>query len=95
MKILQIFLPVLTGFFLLGSPGFSQSQDNSNSKSIDLIWGVKIPMRDGIQLNATVFKPKGAGPLPVIFTLTPYSSDTYHNRAWYFSRNGYVFVLVD
>ncbi|MCX6224641.1 MAG: CocE/NonD family hydrolase [Bacteroidia bacterium] len=95
MKILRIFLPVLTGFFLLGSPGFSQSQDSSTSKSIDLIWGVKIPMRDGIQLNATVYKPKGAGPLPVIFTLTPYISDRYHNHAWYFSRNGYVFVLVD
>ncbi len=52
-------------------------------------------MRDGVRLNATVYRPKNAGRLPVIFTLTPYISDTYHNRAWFFSRNGYVFVLVD
>lgn len=65
-------------------------------KEIDFLWGVKIPMRDGIKLNATVYKPeKMEGPLPVIFTLTPYISDSYHPRAYYFSQNGYVFVLVD
>ncbi|MCG8434579.1 MAG: CocE/NonD family hydrolase [Gammaproteobacteria bacterium] len=63
---------------------------------VDLLWGEKIPMRDGIKLNATVYKPKDQKePLPVIFTLTPYISDSYHDRAFYFSQNGYVFVLVD
>jgi predicted acyl esterase len=65
-------------------------------KGVDLIWGVKIPMRDGVKLNATVFKPKNqTGPLPVIFTFTPYISDTYEDRAVYFAKNGYVFALVD
>ena len=27
--------------------------------------------------------------------MTPYISDTYHDRAMYFARNGYVFALVD
>jgi hypothetical protein len=31
----------------------------------------------------------------VIFTLTPYISDTYHARAAYFSSHGYAFALVD
>jgi uncharacterized protein len=52
-------------------------------------------MRDGVQLNATLFKPAGAGPLPAIFTLTPYISDTYYPRAAYFARHGYVYLLVD
>jgi hypothetical protein len=53
-------------------------------------------MRDGVQLNGTVYKPAAqGGPLPVIFTLTPYISDTYHQRAYYFAQHGYVFVLVD
>src|SRR6185295_5443832 len=34
-------------------------------------------------------------PLPVIFTLTPYIADSYHDRAMFFARNGYVFALVD
>ena len=63
---------------------------------IDLLWGVKIPLRDGVRLNATVFKPAGPDrPRPVIFTLTPYNSDTYYPRARYFAENGYVFALVD
>jgi putative CocE/NonD family hydrolase len=32
---------------------------------------------------------------PVIFTLTPYISDTYHARAAYFASHGYVFALAD
>src|SRR5436305_4004436 len=65
-------------------------------KDVDLIWGVKVPMRDGVKLNATVYKPHAqAEKLPVIFTFTPYISDSYHARAWYFAQNGYVFALVD
>jgi putative CocE/NonD family hydrolase len=63
---------------------------------IDLVWGVKIPMRDGITLNATVYKPKRLRDrAPVICTMTPYISDTYHDRAMYFARKGFVFALVD
>jgi hypothetical protein len=62
----------------------------------DMLWAVKVPLRDGVRLNATVFKPKPQPrPLPVIFTLTPYNSDTYYPRARYFAQNGYVYALVD
>jgi len=65
----------------------------------ELRWGVKIPMRDRVELNATLYLPKtpdGSAPkTPVIFTLTPYISDTYHDRAAYFASHGYAFALVD
>ena len=65
----------------------------------DLRWGVKIPMRDNVELNATLYLPKtpDGWPLktPVIFTLTPYISDTFHARGAYFASHGYVFALVD
>jgi putative CocE/NonD family hydrolase len=64
-------------------------------KNVDFMWGVRIPMRDGIRLNATVYKPKKTDAAPVIFTLTPYIGDTYHSRALYFAQNGYAFALVD
>ena len=64
-------------------------------KNVDFIWGVKIPMRDGIHLNATIYKPKSDQPVPAIFTLTPYIADSYHPRAAYFAQHGYVFALVD
>lgn len=62
-------------------------------------WGVKIPMRDKVELNATLYLPKtpdgSAAKTPVVFTLTPYISDSYHPRAAYFASHGYVFALVD
>jgi putative CocE/NonD family hydrolase len=65
-------------------------------KRVDIIWGAKIPMRDGVNLNATLYRPTDSKEaLPAVFTMTPYISDTYHERALYFARNGYVFALVD
>jgi len=65
----------------------------------ELRWGVKIPMRDKVELNATLYLPKTpeGSPIktPVIFTLTPYISDTYHERGAYFASHGYAFALVD
>jgi putative CocE/NonD family hydrolase len=63
---------------------------------VDILWGVKVPLRDGVKLNATIYKPAGQkDALPAVFTLTPYISDTYHDRAMYFARNGYVYTLAD
>ena len=66
------------------------------AQDVDITWGVKIPMRDGVTLNATVYRPHAQKEkLPVAFTFTPYISDSYHPRAWYFAQHGYVFALVD
>ncbi|HEY0553697.1 MAG TPA: CocE/NonD family hydrolase [Thermoanaerobaculia bacterium] len=66
------------------------------TQDVDLQWGVHIPLRDGVELVAEIYKPAGQKePLPVIFTLTPYIADSYQDRALYFARHGYVFALVD
>ena len=52
----------------------------------DMQWGVKIPMRDGVRLNATIFAAdEQKKPQPVIFTFTPYIGDSYTDRAVYFA----------
>ncbi len=58
-------------------------------------WGVKIPLRDGVKLNATVYMPPKREPAPCIFTLTPYISQSYHDRGMYFASHGYPFLTVD
>ena len=59
-------------------------------------WGVKIPMRDGVRLNATLYRPLDQKePVPCVFTLTPYISQSYHDRGMYFAAHGYVFATVD
>lgn len=74
-----------------------QSDEGTKStKPVDLTWAVKIPMPDGVRLNATLYRPHGQNvPLPVILELTPYISDGYHDRAYYFAQHGYVFAIVD
>lgn len=63
---------------------------------VDLHWGVKIPMRDGVQLQATVYTPRDQPkPAPCIFTLTPYIAQSYHDRGMYFAAHGYPFLTID
>jgi uncharacterized protein len=59
-------------------------------------WGVKIPLRDGVHLNATLYLPPDhLGATPAIVTLTPYIAQTYHDRGLYFAAHGYPFLIVD
>lgn len=59
-------------------------------------WGVKIPLRDGTLLNATLYTPRElAAPAPTIVTMTPYVAQTYHDRGMYFATHGYPFLTVD
>jgi uncharacterized protein len=81
------------------APSPSPKESTPATAEYDLRWGVKIPMRDKIELNATLYLSKTTGgqssKTPVIFTLTPYISDTYHARGAYFASHGYAFALVD
>lgn len=68
----------------------------SDVSAVQLKWGEKIAMRDGVRLNATLYLPQNqAQPAPCVFTLTPYVSDTYHDRGMYFASHGYLFAIVD
>ena len=97
----QRFLPAglvlaVLAFPLLAPTPAAAAQETKEPKGIDLIWGLKISMRDGVQLNATVYKPQEMRePLPVVFTLTPYVSDAHHSSAYRYAQQGYVSVLVD
>src|SRR4051812_37491789 len=74
----------------------SSEADGGNDAQIDFQWGVKIPLRDGVKLNATLYKPQGQkDALPCVFTLTPYIAQSYHERGVYFAAHGYVYLTVD
>lgn len=68
----------------------------ADAARVDFRWGVEIPMRDGVQLSATVYLPRdGELPASCVFTLTPYISQTYHERGVYFAARGTPFLTVD
>jgi putative CocE/NonD family hydrolase len=59
-----------------------------------------IPMRDGVKLHTTIFVPRGApGPLPIIFTRTPYgithAAGTLRGYYRALVSDGYVFAFQD
>ena len=64
-------------------------------QEVELAWGVRIPMRDGVELAATIVRPKSGTPCPAVFALTPYIADSFHGRAQFFARHGYAFAAVD
>src|SRR5688572_32701043 len=81
------------------APSTSPTATPPPAADYELRWAAKIPMRDKVELNATLYLPKtpegSASKTPAIFTLTPYISDSYHARAAYFAARGYAFALVD
>lgn len=69
---------------------------SAKATPVDLTWGVRIPMRDGVELQATLYRPQGQQQgLPCVATLTPYIAQSYHDRGLYFAANSYVFASVD
>jgi uncharacterized protein len=57
---------------------------------------VKVPLRDGVRLDATLYKPTPSpGPLPIILMLSPYPDSTMEPRGSYFASRGYIYAWVD
>lgn len=65
-----------------------------------VLWNVRIPMRDGIELANNVYLPPAGlegGPYPVIFSRNPYNRQTWADilRWRFFTEHGYAFVTQD
>ena len=89
-------IAVAVVLLLAASISLAQEKPAKEETHVDMQWAVKIPTRDGVKLNATIFSPRGQkDPLPVIFTFTPYVGDSYTDRAVYFAQHGFVYALVD
>jgi len=89
-------LGILVALALAGSAYAADAPKSAPADPVQFQWGVKIPLRDGVKLNATLYRPLDQkAPLPCVFTLTPYISQSYHDRGMYFAGHGYVFLTID
>ena len=92
---MRIFL-LLTLPVLLSSAPAARAAEPEQETEIVFDWGVKVPLRDGVRLNATLYRPaRQKEPIPVVVLLTPYIADSGHNRAVALARHGYAVALVD
>jgi len=80
----------------LAAPPEPAASPDTRHLPIQVTWDLKVPMRDGVSLSATVYRnPQETRPLPVILTLTPYIAEHAARQGMYFAQNGYVFVAMD
>jgi putative CocE/NonD family hydrolase len=60
---------------------------------------VRMPMRDGVELSADLWRPAAAGRYPTIIIRTPYIKTTARHQfpayGRYFADHGYVFLVQD
>lgn len=74
---------------------------DSEMSSSNVLFDVKVPMRDGVNLSANVYLPKsGNGPLPVLMNRTPYIKDgvgktLFRSSLKIFTDAGYAVVHMD
>ncbi len=63
---------------------------------IDEARNVRVPMRDGIELSANVFRPAAGGPFPTLLLRTPYGKGvTLSPNLRAFVEHGYAVVFED
>ena len=95
----QVFLGgllILVFFF----PVFSEKPaDLENQKfQVKIEEGVAALMRDGVKLQATIYRPDAEGKFPVILIRTPYNNERYGNLSpfpRYAVQRGYVVIIQD
>lgn len=93
-------LLLLLPFCLVPQRAASQTRAEENARlqsRVEVMRSVRVPLRDGVRLNATVFVPQHrTGALPVILTLSPYlAAERNFDEAMYFARSGYAYVALD
>ena len=76
--------------------GTVRSESLVDAAKVQWQWDVKIPLRDGVRLSGTLYRPAHQSESrPCVFTLTPYIAQTYHDRGIFFAAHGYPFLTVD
>lgn len=56
---------------------------------------VAMKTRDGVTLNADIYRPKGDGKFPVVLRRTPYGKSPSGPEAISFAARGYVYIVQD
>lgn len=75
---------------------FELNDTNARQAGVRMQWNLRIPLRDGVRLEATLYRPPGPERrTPVLLTLTPYIAQMWHDFALYFAANGYPFLVVN
>jgi len=91
---LLIALVLSVTFGIVATPPASSAQVGNVGPGYDLEMSRMIPTRDGVELEAWIFKPSNLKMhAPTVLSLTQYEIDAM-SQGSYFTRRGYVYVQV-
>jgi putative CocE/NonD family hydrolase len=57
--------------------------------------GVRVPLRDGIELSMDIYRPVGVERAPAILTRTPYKKEMLELQGNFYARRGYIYAAQD
>jgi putative CocE/NonD family hydrolase len=75
--------------------GPARADDVPAFGAFEMTVNARVPTRDGIELAARVWRPRGSEPRATVFVFTPYIADEQHLRAKKFVQAGFAYVVVD
>ncbi len=102
MKYLKIYLPLVFVVFAFFVSRAQETVLDELEKIAVVDQKVMMPMRDGIRLSTDIYRPKGDGKYPIIFSRTPYNFNSYRDgqlvtrtleTALDAVKRGYVYVV--
>jgi putative CocE/NonD family hydrolase len=88
---IPVILAIILGGFV--QPAFAQHNQGDVMAQFDL----RMPMRDGVELSADLWRPPAEGRYPAILLRTPYMKSNFDapDLGAYFARRGYVLLMQD
>jgi putative CocE/NonD family hydrolase len=79
--------------------GAQRSAVSAPTYKLKIDFNQRVKMRDGVELDADVYRPDAPGQFPVIIARTPYNKSTvtgnHLEMGRYFAERGYVYVAQD
>ncbi len=76
---------------------YDESKLSQPSFQVRMEHNVRIPMRDGVELSADIYRPDAEGRFPTILVRTPYNNNSAYaiTQSKFFAERGYVVVQQD
>ena len=76
---------------------FDETKLSRPTYTVRMEHNVRIPMHDGVELSADIYRPDADGKFPVLLQRTPYSNNTPGavDQSKFFAERGYVVVQED
>ena len=93
-KKISTFIILLVLLFAITFISYSQELSQPDYK-VKYEFNVRIPMRDGVETSADIYRPDAEGKFPVILVRTPYDNSRDLNNGPYFAKRGYIYITQD